>query len=112
MRRPMTLARGLSVLLALLLLPARVAQAGPCPAVPSVDPIDMGLSEVSLSSTEAERVLRLRAAVSHHMAQRETAPARAALFDAMQFMGYTYLEEAPKARATRACPPGSWQRQP
>ena len=110
MSRPMPFVRALGVLLALL-LPARAAQAGPCPAVPSVEPIDVGLAEVSLSATDAERVLRLRAAVNHHMAQRETAPARAALFDAMQFMGYTYAEEPAKARS-RACPAGSWQRQP
>ena len=66
MRRALTSARALGVLLALILLPAGMAQAGPCPAVPSVDPIDMGLSEIGLSPGEAERVLRLRAAVNHH----------------------------------------------
>jgi hypothetical protein len=109
----MTLARTVAVLICLLATPAWAARkAGPCLITPSLEAIDAALTEVVLSAHDADRVLRLRGAVSHHLARNEHAPARAALTEVMALLGYTYVQEEPKSRNSRACPPGAWQRQP
>ena len=46
------------------------------------------------------------------MAVNDRVSARAALFDAMALLGYTYRPGEPKVRSTSICPPGEWQRQP
>jgi hypothetical protein len=111
----MTLARAAVAVICLLSSPVSPAWAaqkrlGPCLVAPSLAAIDAAIDEVSLATVDSERVLRLRGAVSHHLARGETEPARVALFNAMGLLGYVYVQG--EASNARSCPPGAWQRQP
>jgi hypothetical protein len=79
-----------------------------CPRDPSLATLDA--ADTTLSSSDADEVRKLRAAMEWSLVQDDRAAARRALFRAMAVMGWEYRQDPPRVRSTSMCPRGGWRR--
>ena len=81
-----------------------------CPRDPSLATLDTAFSDTALSSSDADEVRGLLAAMARSLAQDDRTAARRALFRAMAVMGWEYHQDPPRVRNTSMCPRGAWKR--